>query len=52
MNINLGRGQANAFGLVHGLQHIGNQSANAFINDGNRLGDGLQSCIREEKKGK
>ena len=45
VHIDLRRGQANAIGVVHGLQHVGDEGLDACIHRSHRFGDGMQARI-------
>ena len=49
MHINLRRGQADAVGVVHGFEHVGNQRADACIHRLNRFGDGMEFGVGVSK---
>jgi len=42
MHVDLGGGQADALGLVHGLEQVGNQGLDARIHRSHRFGHGVQ----------
>jgi hypothetical protein len=46
VHVDLGGGQADAVGVVHGLQHVGDQGADARIDALHRLGHGVQARDR------
>ena len=41
MHIDLGGGQADTFGVVHGFDHVGSQRADAVIHDSHWFGHGM-----------
>jgi len=45
VDVDLGRRQADSGGRVHGLGHVVDQFADARIDCGHRLGDGVQAGI-------
>jgi hypothetical protein len=51
MHVHLGRRQANAFGFVHGLEHVGNQGFDARVNACHRLGNLVQPRVGELEDG-
>ena len=50
MHIHLRGGQSDAFGVVHGLQHIGNQSPDAGIHPLYRFGHRVQLGVWKVKQ--
>ena len=51
VHVHLGGGQPDAFGLVHGLEHVGNQRLNAFVHGRHRFGDCVQFGVGVAKNG-
>ena len=51
MHIHLGGGQSHALGVIHGGVHVLDQLANAVIDLGDRLGDGVQAGVGIAKNG-
>ena len=45
MHVDLRRGQAHAFGLVHRLLHVVDEAADALVDRGHRAGDGVQARV-------
>jgi len=51
MDVDLGRRQSDALGLVHRLQHVGDQGLDAAVDCLHRAGDGVQLGIGITKNG-
>jgi len=47
VHVDLGRGQADAGGGIHGLEHVVDQLGKRRVEHGHRLGDGAQARIGE-----
>jgi len=51
VDIDLGRGQADAGRVVHGLEHVDDQAPQGVVDLPDRLGDGPQARIGEFQDG-
>jgi len=51
VHVHLCGGQADAFGLVHGLEHVVDQLANAVVHDGHGLGHLVKAGIWKGEDG-
>ena len=51
MHVDLTGREADAIGLVHGLDHVVDQAADSVIDLRHRLGNGVQTGIRITKDG-